>query len=212
MLLRKHSVPVYANALTREVLAEKVGPGAQWRIFEKGQPFNVSELTVSAFPIPHDAADPVGFVLKRGDASMAVVSDLGHVTSPVREHLREQDGIFIESNYDQAMLDADTKRPWSTKQRISSRHGHLSNDQVAELLREVACDRLGHVVLGHLSSDCNCPDLVTRFLSEELGKAGQNHTRVRCATQHEVTDWITIKRSEPQWKTLRCGSLQGEFF
>lgn len=212
VLLSKHNVPIYANALTREVLAEKVGPGVHWRVFEKGQAFGVCELTVSAFPIPHDAADPVGFVLQRGEASMAVVSDLGYITSPVREALKDLDGLFIESNYDQDMLDADTKRPWSTKQRISSRHGHLSNDQVGELMRDIATKRLRRVVLGHLSSDCNCPDLVTRYISSELSAAGCQNVAVSCAPQHETTGWLTIKEAQPVWKEMKCGALQGELF
>ncbi len=213
VLMTKHNnVPIYANALTREVLAEKVGPGVHWRVFEKGQPFGVSELNVTAFPIPHDAADPVGFVLRRGESAMAVVSDLGYITSPVRDSLKEMDGIFIESNYDQDMLDADTKRPWATKQRISSRHGHLSNDQVGDLMKEVASPRLKRVVLGHLSSDCNCPDLVTRHISAELSTAGHPDVAVSCAPQHETTGWLTVKEAEAVWKEMKCGSLQGELF
>ena len=74
-------------------------------------------------------------------------------------------GKFVEANYDEIMLQNDIKRPWQTKQRISSRHGHLSNDQTAELVASVASEKLRHVVLGHLSDDCNTPEVACRALS-----------------------------------------------
>lgn len=212
VFLRKYPVPVYANLLTREVLADKTGPGVQWRVFENEEAFSVGEVEVLGFQIQHDAADPVGFALKHREASMALVSDLGHVTAKVRHYLQDLDGLFIEANYDEDLLIADVKRPWSTKQRISSRHGHLSNEQVGELLCDVATDRLRNVVLGHLSSDCNCPKLVTKYLSAELKKVGQRHVKFLCASQDEPTPWVTIRERDTAWTRVKCGALQGELF
>ena len=212
VFLRKYPVPVYANLLTREVLADKTGPCVQWRVFENEEAFSVGEVEVLGFQIQHDAADPVGFALKHREASMALVSDLGHVTAKVRHYLQDLDGLFIEANYDEDLLIADVKRPWSTKQRISSRHGHLSNEQVGELLCDVATDRLRNVVLGHLSSDCNCPKLVTKYLSAELNKVGQRHVKFLCASQDEPTPWVTIRERDTAWTRVKCGALQGELF
>ena len=209
---RKYPVPVFANLLTREVLADKTGPGVPWRVFENEQPFSVGEMEVLGFQIQHDAADPVGFALKHREASMALVSDLGHVTAKVRHYLKDLDGLFVEANYDEDMLIADVKRPWSTKQRISSRHGHLSNEQVGELLREVATERLRNVVLGHLSSDCNCPKLATKYLLGELKKAGHRQVTVLCASQDEPTPWVTVREKDVEWTPMKCGALQGELF
>jgi phosphoribosyl 1,2-cyclic phosphodiesterase len=108
------------------------------------------------------------------------------------DRLRGLHGLFVEANYDDGLLESDTKRPWPTKQRICSRHGHLSNDQVAELIREIAHPELGRVVLGHLSSDCNKPDLVLARLRACLAEIGHHHVGLHCACQDEPTDWFNL--------------------
>jgi phosphoribosyl 1,2-cyclic phosphodiesterase len=102
--------------------------------------------------------------------------------------------LFIEANYDSELLDADTKRPWSTKQRISSRHGHLSNDQAAELLECIAHPDLHHVILGHLSDDCNAPERAIRRMQESLQRVGVIEARVLCAERHQATHTIEVAR------------------
>ena len=108
------------------------------------------------------------------------------------ERLRGLDGIFVEANYDEDLLEADTKRPWSIKQRISSRHGHLSNGQVTELIREIAHPALGQVVLGHLSSDCNTPEIILSMLQDCLAELGHGHVGLQCAGQHEPSAWFNF--------------------
>lgn len=190
VLLRKLEVPVYANAFTREALEYKMKSPIRWKVFRSGQDFTLGELSVRSFCIPHDAAEPVGFVLNGQGTQLGMVSDVGHVTHLMREHLSGSDAIYIEANYDEDLLERDTKRPWSTKQRIASRHGHLSNLQTAEFLQEIACEKLNTVMLCHLSSDCNCPDIASRTVSNSLIKRGLTKVTVRCAHQHEPTDWI----------------------
>ncbi len=192
VLLRKREIPVYANALTREALSYKMKSAVPWRVFRSGQDFELGDLSVNAFRIPHDAAEPVGFVLQGGSARLSMVSDVGHVTHLMRESLRSSDGIYIEANYDPQLLEQDTKRPWATKQRIASRHGHLSNEQTAELLGEIACEKLKVVMLSHLSSDCNCPDMAARIIAERLTGCGLADVSVQCAHQHEPTGWVEI--------------------
>jgi len=192
VLLRTRDVPVFANALTREALSYKMKSSIPWRIFRSGQDFKLGDLSIQAFKIPHDAAEPVGFVLTGKELQLSMVSDVGHVTHLMREHLRGSDAIYVEANYDQALLDQDTKRPWATKQRICSRHGHLSNLQTAELLADVACEKLQVVMLSHLSSDCNSPDLASRTIAETLYQRGLMDVNVRCAHQHKPSGWIEI--------------------
>lgn len=192
VLLRKRDLPVYANALTREALSHKMKSSIPWRIFQSGQEFDLGDLSVQAFKIPHDAAEPVGFVLTGQGTQLGMVSDVGHVTHLMREHLRGSDAIYIEANYDQALLDSDTKRPWATKQRIASRHGHLSNVQTAELLGEIACEKLRVVMLSHLSSDCNCPRIAARTIDTTLAQRGLAHVHIHCAHQHIPSGWIEI--------------------
>ncbi|MDR2845275.1 MAG: MBL fold metallo-hydrolase [Puniceicoccales bacterium] len=142
-----------------------------WKIFETGTSFHFQDITVHAFSIPHDAADPVGYTFTFGDGTdasprqtVAWVTDLGYVPQLVREKLKCVDCLVLESNYDPAMLDNST-RPLSLKQRIRGRHGHLSNDDTLELLMTLENDRLRRVFLAHLSRECNTPALVDAALA-----------------------------------------------
>ena len=189
VFLRSRSIPVYASALTRETLEDRLSSGVEWRIFQQGHAFAVGEITVDAFALPHDAVDPVGFVCRGVDASIGIATDFGFVTNVVRDRLQGVDGLLVESNYDEKMLDQDTKRPWSIKQRIASRHGHLSNVQTAELVEELLSHGLKTVVLGHLSSDCNCPELAFSVVQEVGSGRGLG---VHVASQDTPTSWVDI--------------------
>jgi len=192
VLLRQRRIPVYANLFTREALEYKMKSDIPWKVFRNGQPFELGEFNINAFAIPHDAADPVGFTIEGQNIKLSMISDAGHVTKLMRENLRGSHGIYIEANYDNDLLERDTKRPWSTKQRIASRHGHLSNEQTAEFLEEIACENLKHVMLCHLSSDCNCPKLAVDTISDVLSKRALSQATVHCSLQDKVTPWIQI--------------------
>lgn len=181
VFLKSHALPVYATPATRQVVSENLGP-VNWRIFESGLRFKVGEVEVESFLVPHDAVEPVGFVFRRDERVVGLVSDSGHVTPAILERLREAQVLFVEANYDDGLLEADQRRPWSTKQRISSRHGHLSNAQTAALVAELAAGRLERVVLGHLSRDCNTPDLA-------ISTVRCDGVHVACAIQDEPSGW-----------------------
>ena len=196
VFLKKHpKVPVFATPSTRAVVLETGIAGGNWKTFETGQAFALGPVEIRSFPVQHDAVDPVGFVLGHTGVRMGFVSDAGDITRAMTEALRGLHGLFVESNYDDALLEADTKRPWSIKQRISSRHGHLSNGQVANLMREVAHTGLMRVVVGHLSSDCNTPETALGSLQRCLEDLGHRHVRLHCACQHEASDWIPLDGS-----------------
>lgn len=169
-----------------------MGVGGKWKTFETGQTFSIGRCQVRSFAIQHDAVDPVGFVIGSSSRRFGFVSDAGFVTRNMTDALRGLHGLFVEANYDDGLLEADTKRPWAIKQRISSRHGHLSNEQVADLIREISHADLGRVVLGHLSSDCNNPDLIMTRLRTCLGGLGHSHVNLHCATQDEPTEWFVL--------------------
>jgi phosphoribosyl 1,2-cyclic phosphodiesterase len=195
VLLRKRNIPVYANAMTKEALQWGMKSEVQWKVFHTGQDFELEQFSVHPFPIPHDAAEPVGFTLTAASTKFGLVTDVGYITQAMRMHLRESDALFVESNYDEELLEADTKRPWSTKQRIASRHGHLSNTQAGELIADVGCERLAHVVLGHLSGDCNCPKVATQTVSDLLNTGGLSQVNVFCAQQDAPTEWVEFGTS-----------------
>ncbi|WP_018968846.1 MBL fold metallo-hydrolase [Rubritalea marina] len=190
VFLRKRKVPVYVNAMTKEALQWGMKSDVDWKVFQTGTDFQLAELTVHPFPIPHDAAEPVGFTVHAGETKFGLVTDVGYVTEAMRVYLKQAHGLFVEANYDEGLLEADTKRPWSTKQRIASRHGHLSNVQAGELIAEVGCSLLEQVVLGHLSSDCNTAQHATQTIGDLLGNVGLQGVNLACANQEEPTDWI----------------------
>lgn len=196
VLSGKRDLCLYATALTQEALLGSLSfrgrPG--WKVMTTGSAFDIQDLRVECFPVPHDAVDPVGFVIADEESRLGLLSDVGYVTNLIKDRLKASDSLFIEANYDSQLLDADTKRPWATKQRISSRHGHLSNDQAAELLEAVAHPDLHHVVLGHLSDDCNDPDRVVKRMQESLHRVGVKDTRVICAERHQVTGTVDVAR------------------
>jgi phosphoribosyl 1,2-cyclic phosphodiesterase len=156
-------IRVFANAATARTVQARLGHRPDWQIFETGATFRFRDLEVRSFSVPHDAQEPVGFRFTAGHEhdlfaprrSLAWVTDLGYVPQHVHEHLREADVVVIESNYCSDLLQADVKRPWSLKQRISGRHGHLSNQHARELIEAVGSPRWRHVFLAHLSRDCN---------------------------------------------------------
>ncbi|MEI6655259.1 MAG: MBL fold metallo-hydrolase [Verrucomicrobiota bacterium] len=192
VFLKQNPLPVFATAATSRVVREAGIDGGQWKLFEAGRTFAIGEVTIDSFAIQHDAVDPVGFVIHHQAKRLGLLSDAGFVTRSMTENLRELNGLFIEANYDDDLLEADTKRPWPTKQRIRSRHGHLSNTQVTELVREIAHPALARVVLGHLSADCNVPQLALNLLRECLTTLGHHHTEIHCACPHEPTGWFAV--------------------
>jgi len=193
---RGGEVPVYCNPLTREALGQSLKQPKAWRLVETGAEFAVGGITVTTFSVPHDAVDPVGFLLQCGPWSLGFVSDIGFVTAMVRTRLQGAHLLFLEANYDDGLLQADTKRPWSTKQRIMSRHGHLSNAQAAECAGELCHAGLGRVILGHLSRDCNRADLAEASVRGALAAAGGGHVEVGCAAQEEPSPWFRVSPAE----------------
>jgi phosphoribosyl 1,2-cyclic phosphodiesterase len=161
----------FANRDTYEALDQPAKERSRWVFFETGSRFRFRDLEVDTFSIPHDAADPVGYCFSWGGEdlfnpfrSLAWVLDLGHVTALVRERIVRAQTLVVEANYDPALLERDEKRPWSVKQRIQGRHGHLSNLAVLELLRDTPFDRLSQVFLAHVSKDCNSLEAIRKTL------------------------------------------------
>ena len=190
-VLCKHLlVPVYANRLTAEGVTSETK--ISWRLFTTGNAFTVGDLTVESFSIPHDACDPVGFTLRDTAHTVAFVTDLGHATKLVIERIRSVDALVLESNHDVKLLQDDANRPWPLKQRIMSRHGHLSNDDAATVIGEVASERLRHIILAHLSRDCNRPEIAHRAVAEKLHQVGATHIRTTIAGQDQPTPTVTL--------------------
>jgi phosphoribosyl 1,2-cyclic phosphodiesterase len=204
-LAEKLRIPIYCNRDTQEAIAwafkerwngkrdplfdgmEKTAADfiakLEWRLFQTGDRFELNDLLVETFPIPHDAQDPVGYLLRTTGGNFGFATDLGHMTKLVMERIRAANVLVLESNHDVRMLQ-DSHRSWHLKQRILGRHGHLSNEAAAEAAEQIMSADLKHLYLAHLSRECNKPELAMRVMTERMGRIGAGHVQVQLASQH----------------------------
>src|SRR5437660_319861 len=185
VLCRKFDVPIYCNALPAEAIRcdSSVELHRNWRIFATGAEFSICDITVQTFPVPHDAVDPLGFAFHAGSGGLGFITDLGYATKMIVERLRRVQTLVIETNHDEKLLQNDVHRPWPVKQRIQSRHGHLSNAAAAGVIEELLPGKIERVVLGHLSRDCNTPGLALNAVGAMLAKCGKFDLEMYCANQ-----------------------------
>ncbi len=191
-LAGKLRIPVYCNRATKEEIERILGVPAEFRLFTTGGSFEVGDITVETFTIPHDAQDPVGFLLRTPTANVGFATDLGHVTRLVAERIRAAHALVLEANHDIKMLQDCPRRPWSLKQRILGRHGHLSNEAAADCTADIMTADLRHLYLGHLSSECNKPELARRVVQKRLDSIGATHVRLELTAQHEPCPTLTL--------------------
>ena len=190
VLLKKFDIPLYANSLTAEAMGEKLAK--RTRIFQTGSEFTVKDITVQTFSVPHDAAEPTGFVLNHEESVLGFCTDLGFATKLVFERLRFAQTILIETNHDEKMLQNDPRRPWSLKQRIMSRHGHLSNAAAASVLEQLLGNGLRRAILAHLSRDCNTPEIAIQTVRGQLSRAGEESVEIFCAAQDRISHRFAV--------------------
>ena len=187
-LLSKFDVPVYANTMTAETTAAEVRlDDSAFACFENGQPFEVGPFEVSAFSVPHDTSDPVGYLI-RGAEVYFHGTDIGVPLDSVGLKLAEADVATLESNHDPVMLRT-SGRPPSLIQRIAGPRGHLSNDDAGLLLRRFAPPRMRRLALAHLSRDCNEPRLAETVARESLLARGLCGVALKVLSQDDAT-WI----------------------
>jgi len=182
---RQFATPIYANSLTIEVLKRDTPEGRKdWRAFVTGSDFRIKDIAVQTFTVPHDAVDPMGFVLHHRRHALGFLTDLGVATKLVQERVRAVQTLVIETNHDEKLLQNDVKRPWAVKQRIMSRHGHLSNGSAGAVIADLLGANLRRAVLGHLSRDCNRPELAMAAVRERTNGAP---LEIFCATQRDIS-------------------------
>ncbi len=160
--------------------------------FCAGVPFVIGDITVTPFTIPHDAADPVGFVVEAEGMRIAVATDLGYMPPNVQRQLQRADLLILESNHDVEML-RDGPYPWAVKQRVLSRVGHLSNDAASEFLANEYDGTARWVVLAHLSESNNLPELARLAAERALrGRLDAPGSQVVLATQNAPLESIYL--------------------
>ena len=179
----KLNIPVYCNRDTKEAVEFQLRTRFNCHLFATGASFEIADVVVDTFTIPHDAQDPVGFLLRTSAGNIAFATDLGHMTKLVLDRLRAANVLVLESNHDVKMLQDCPHRPWSLKQRILGRHGHLSNEAAAAAAAQIMSADLRHLYLAHLSRECNRPELAQYVMSERLDHIGARHVRLQLARQ-----------------------------
>ncbi len=167
VLSRRYHLPVYMTTGTREAGLTQMGEISELKIFECGIPFMIENLIVHPFSTSHDAKDPAGFTIHHNGSKVGIATDLGIVTTMVKEHLKDCALMILEANHDPTML-IEGPYPWPIKQRIKSRTGHLSNEDSKSLLEELKHDRLKHVILAHLSETNNTPQKALNEVGQAL--------------------------------------------
>ena len=182
-LSEKLHIPIYCNRPTQEAVEYQFQTRLPCHVFTTGASFELGDMMIETFSIPHDAQDPVGFLIRAGAVNIGFLTDLGHTTRLVLDRIRPAHALVLESNHDVKMLQDCPRRPWSLKQRILGRHGHLSNDAAADAAEQIMSADLRHLYLGHLSRECNLPELAHRVVSDRLRQIGANHVQLELTCQ-----------------------------
>ena len=180
-LLRHRDIPVYANVMTAEAVAHECGlDDSAFVCFENGQEFEVGAFTASAFSVPHDTSDPVGYLLKADGETYFHGTDIGTPLDSIGLKLAEATIATLESNHDPVMLRTSGRPPYLI-QRIAGPRGHLSNDQACDLVRRFASPRLKKLYLAHLSHQCNARHIAICLMRETLQEIGRADIDVEIA-------------------------------
>jgi phosphoribosyl 1,2-cyclic phosphodiesterase len=176
----RHALPVWATFGTLAAVSERFEGMAHVYGFDSHDTFAIGALAITPISVPHDAREPVQYVIGDGARRLGVLTDLGVSTPYVEACLSGCDALVLECNHDSAMLD-NGDYPYPLKQRIAGRFGHLCNDDAAQILARIDTSRLVHVIAAHLSRQNNTPDLARAALAGALG----------CAL-----DWIGIAQQD----------------
>jgi phosphoribosyl 1,2-cyclic phosphodiesterase len=162
---------------------------------ESSKDFRIGDIDFEPFCVPHDAADNFGFVAKKEGVRIATLMDFGHITTLIKEKLRGCDAIVVESNHSRDMLKTCPIYSWDLKQRILSRTGHLSNEDLSEWLTNDFDGAARHIVLAHLSQRANEPHLARLMAESALQMRPtffQTDTKITISYHKQPTEWISF--------------------
>jgi phosphoribosyl 1,2-cyclic phosphodiesterase len=185
------------GALEACKLGDKAKGLRRGETISSSQDFEIGSFRFSPFAIPHDAADPMAFTVEANGIRMGVAVDLGYINMLAAERFRGCDLLIIEANHEIEMLRACTFYPWALKQRIMSRHGHTSNDEMARFLRDDFDGKAEHIVLAHLSRNTNHPDLARLAAVQALEERSPLFSafaqrRIKIARHDGPSEWIEL--------------------
>lgn len=183
------ALPVFLSHLTAPVIDWEETESPPVECFQAGSGWTIGNVTVQSFTIPHDAVDPVGFCFHAEGVKVGVATDLGYMPDSIRVHLRRVQMLLLESNHDLEMLKVGPY-PWSVKQRVMGRNGHLSNSVTCDYLENDLDSGVQTLVLGHLSEHNNHPEIVRMGAEQSLQQRGLQ-PRLVIAQQKTQTEVFT---------------------
>lgn len=190
ILSKKDSLHLYCSRYLSpdlKAMAAKVS----FTFVEPGATIQAGSIRVTPFSTAHDAIDPLGYLFESGGTKLGYVTDTGHIMREVPALLAGVDALYLESNYDPKML-ADSGRSHALIERIAGKWGHLSNEQACEFIRTVGHPALQHLVLAHISPECNTPEKARAAMAATLADLNLP-TALHCAPMATRLPWIELK-------------------
>ena len=194
-LSKKFNLPVYANSETFDAMPKQTDKISAENInkFKVTEKFQIKDIEVNPFSIPHDAANPCGFSISNNSDKISIATDIGHITNDILKQLEDSKFILLESNYDTEVLKC-SKYPYLLKQRIAGPNGHLSNEVASKVINYLLQGNLKTAMLGHLSKESNFPELAYQTVVDEIIRAGTDVSKLNLsvASRDKVGNLIHI--------------------
>ena len=192
---KKYDIPVYANIETFDSMQKQTSKISDKNInyIKINESFDINDIKIKSFSIPHDAANPCGFILQNDDSKICTATDIGHMTKDIIRNLEGSSFILLESNYDPEVLRY-TKYPYKLKLRIASATGHLSNSEAGATINHLMGCGLKTAMLGHLSKESNFPELAYQTVVDEIIQSGTDISKINLsvASRDNVSKLIHI--------------------
>ena len=195
MISSKYNIPVFANEKTWDAMPkqrDKISDINQ-KFFVSYEKFEIGDLIIDPFSIPHDAADPCGFNIMNNKDKISIATDIGHMTKEIVDKLDGSSFVLLESNYDPEILKSG-KYPYYLKTRILGPNGHLPNEMAGKTIAYLLKGSLKQVMLGHLSKENNFPELAYQTVIEKLIQSNfdENSIRISVASRIEPSKIIAV--------------------
>lgn len=168
-LSKKYNIPVYANKKTWDAMQDKKNKISNDNIcyFNNNKCFNLNDISILPFDIPHDAANPCGFTISDSESKLSIATDIGHMTTSILDNIKNSNFLLLEANYEPDVLKC-SSYPFHLKERIASPIGHLSNVEAGKTINYLADFGVKNVMLGHLSKENNFPELAYKSVLEQI--------------------------------------------
>mgnify|MGYP003371113959 FL=1 len=191
---KKYDIPVYANSKTWDAMSEQSSKISDKNIkkFTIEENFEIGDLKIHPFKIPHDAANPCGFNIFYNNQKLSIATDIGHMTASIARKLEDSSFILLESNYDPQILKC-SSYPYTLKQRIAGPNGHLPNIDAGKTISYLMNSGLKEVMLGHLSKENNFPELAYQTVVNELISANKDSSKIKISIADRLKTSSIVK-------------------